>query len=412
MGVKRCDVLVFSFAFVLIAASSLFAHQDVAGEPKWASLGGDYRRSGLSGDAGPLTCEIRWKFETDGAVVGSTTVGAEGQIYVACEDGKLYALSSEGTALWTLDVNTPLVSAPSIGSDGSLYVGGKTGRVYAVTSDGQLRWTHATGGAVYSSPAVDANGIVYVGSVDGTLSALSAADGTLLWMCMLRGYQAASRSAIFASPSIGLDGTVYIGDLYEPALYALPPAGAGIKWLCRFPADMNDPNTHAWPFASPVVADDGTIYQTLLYDRSLHAIEPATGRIRWSVRFSDPAIPVGEYDVIPANGDGWSEPVLGPDGTIYVCFDDPYIHAVDSSGTVKWAKPFGQVGGFTMTVDKTGTLYAACDDGCLYMITSDGTELGRCQTGGWPAFPVIAADGLLIVADSRDYSFLAEPKKN
>jgi outer membrane protein assembly factor BamB len=105
-------------------------------------------------------------------------------------------------------------------------------------------------------------------------------------------------------------------------------------------------------------------------------------------------------------GDGWSEPVLGPDGTIYVCGDDPYLRAVDPSGVVRWAKRFGEVGAFTLTVDKNAMIYAASDDGHVYVVAPDGSLRTQFETGGWPAFPVIAADGVLILADSKDYSSL------
>ncbi|HON92749.1 MAG TPA: hypothetical protein PKZ07_14375 [Sedimentisphaerales bacterium] len=72
----------------------------------------------------------------------------------------------------------------------------------------------------------------------------------------------------------------------------------------------------------------------------------------------------------------------------------------------------GQVGGFTLVVDKTSTIYAASDDGFLYVVGSDGAELARFETGGWPAFPVVAADDLLILADSKDYSSLEKGAKN
>ena len=104
--------------------------------------------------------------------------------------------------------------------------------------------------------------------------------------------------------------------------------------------------------------------------------------------------------------------MLGPDGTVYVSLDDPYLRAVDPAGIVRWAKPFGEVGGFTMVVDTTGVVYAASDDGCVYMVAPDGSLLISGLTGGWPAYPVIAADGLVIVADSRDYSGLKEGGKN
>jgi len=112
------------------------------------------------------------------------------------------------------------------------------------------------------------------------------------------------------------------------------------------------------------------------------------------------------------DGGGWSEPVLGPDGTIYVSCDDPYLRAVDPGGAVKWAKRFGDVGAFTLTVDRNGVVYAASDDGRIYVVAPDGSLLAQFETGGWPAFPVIAADGVLIVADSKDYSSLNAGTKN
>jgi hypothetical protein len=38
--------------------------------------------------------------------------------------------------------------------------------------------------------------------------------------------------------------------------------------------------------------------------------------------------------------------------------------------------------------------------------------LSRFELGGWPAFPIVAGEGLLIVADSRDYSAFEVGSKN
>ena len=104
----------------------------VAGVPprqaKWASLGGDYRRSGLSQDPGPTGGCVQWQFETTAAISGSATVGFDGRVHIACEDGRLYTLDAGGRASWVFDANTPLVSAASIALDGNLYVGGRNGR--------------------------------------------------------------------------------------------------------------------------------------------------------------------------------------------------------------------------------------------------------------------------------------------
>ena len=385
--------------------------QRIAAEPKWPTLGGSFRRDGQSGDFGPLAGEIRWKFKTEGAVVGSATIGSEGRIHAACEDGKIYTLDSDGNPVWVCDVNCPLLSAPSVGSDGSLYVGAKDGQLLAVSPNGKRIWAYQTGGAVYSSPAVGPNGQVYAGSTDGVLYALNGQTGQELWRFSTRDPGILPNGAVFASPSIGTDGTVYIAGLYDPNLYALNPADGSVRWVRRFPANSDDPNTGGWPFASPVVADDGTIYQTLLYDRYLYAVDPAAGAIRWSVDLCDPYMFGGSANA-PTDSDGWSEPVVAPDGTIYVSLDDPYLRAVHAGGVLAWVTQLGEVGGFTLTVDSSGIVYAAAEDGQVYAVSPGGLTMAQFETGGWPAFPVIATDDLLILADSRDYSLLKTDEKN
>jgi outer membrane protein assembly factor BamB len=404
----RSFPIVVVLVFILVLVEAVPA--GLAGEARWATLGGSFQRSGLSQAQGPVAGGIRWQFETGGAVVGSVTVGSGGQIHVACEDGKLYALDPDGKPLWALNANCPLLSAPTIGLDGRLYVGGKDGRLFAVDPNGRLNWTYRAGGAIYSSPAVGSDGHVYVASTDGRLYAVDR-DGVERWQFKTRGPGTLPNGAVFASPALGRDGTIYLAGLYEPNLYALKPADGSVKWVCRFLKNPDDPKTAGWPFTSPVVAADGTIYQTLLYDSHLYAVDPATGKILWSVDLCDPAL-FGQTTNPAPDGDGWSEPVLGPDGTIYVSCDDPYLRAVDPSGVVKWNRRFGDLGAFTLTVDRNNVVYAASDDGRVYVIGADGSLLAQFQTGGWPAFPVLAADGVLILADSKDYSSLNTDTRN
>jgi outer membrane protein assembly factor BamB len=387
----RSGLIIVLFLLAVIVAA-------VPPEPaKWASLGGNYQRSGRSLDAGPATGCLQWQFETGAALLGSATVGFDGRVHIPCEDGRLYTLDASGRVLWVFDANTPLVSAASIAPDGGLYVGGRNGTLYAVDPNGRLRWTCDTNDVIYSSPAVAANGDVYVGSFDGTLYAL-ASDGTNLWQFTTKGAGSVPAGSILASPTIGPDGTVYVGGLYDPNLYALDPSDGRVKWACSFKS------TGGWPFASPVVGDDGTIYQTLLYDSHLYAIEPDNGAVLWAVDLLDlAAFGISSQDLDP-DAAGWSEPAVGPDGTIYVCLDDPYLRAVRPDGKMLWATRFGELGGFTLTVDKDNVVCAACEDGNIYVVNSSGRNITQFELGGWPAFPVIAGDGLLIATDSRDYS--------
>jgi len=386
---------------------------------KWKSLGGDFDRIGLSQNFGPETGCVKWKFEPNAAVVGSVTIGADNRVHIASEDGKVYTLDANG---WNYDTNSPLLSSPTIGPDGTVYVGSQNGKLYAISIGGSLRWTHSTGGLIYSSPAVspDCNKI-YVGSQDGVLHALGQ-DGSELWTFKIGGFGIIEGS-ILASPAIGVDGTIYVGGLYDPNLYALDPNDGSVKWVCHF-------ESGGWPFASPVVAADGTIYQTLLNDPNLYAIDRNDGNIIWAANMSDtesgwfepyyyehfnahPAYCRYEGALYHLGDSGWSEPALGPDGTIYVSLDDPNLRAVDPNGGFKWVTPLGTMGSFTLTVGNNGLIYAGCDDGNLYVVDANGWDVARFDSNDrWLSFPVISEDNIVMVSDSRDNSMLISHPNN
>ena len=362
---------------------------------KWKSLGGDFKRAGLSENYGPELGCVKWQFDTDGAVSASITIGAGDRVHIACEDGKVYTLDiDDGSLLWSYDTNSPLISAPTVGPRGTVFVGSENGKLYAISIGGTLRWTHTTDGFIYSSPAVSADGQVYVCSQDGSLYALGE-DGSELWSFETDDVGVVG-SAIFASPAIGADCTVYIAGLYDPNLYALDPNDGSVKWDCNFASG-------GWPFASPVVAADGTIYQTLLFDPNLYAIEPDTGTIIWSTDLADPES--GWFDSGYINRcnytDGLSAPALGPDGTIYVTFNDPYLRAVDPNGSIKWVTRLGITGCFTLTVGSDGLVYAADNDGYLSVVGANGCEVARFQSDGGLIFPVVSADNTIIVSDAN-----------
>ncbi|UCC23513.1 MAG: PQQ-binding-like beta-propeller repeat protein [Planctomycetota bacterium] len=417
-----------------------FIHPAVPSE--WPSLAGGFDRSSLSANLGPEVGCVRWQFQTDSPVVSSVTAGPAGRTHIACEDGKLYTLDSAGALVWTFDANSPILSAPTVGPDGSIYVGTEDGILYAVSIAGTVRWTHRTGGFIFSSPAVSTDGDIYVGSADGRLYAL-ANNGTLLWTFQTDPRGAGVQGPIFASPAIALDGTVYIGGLYDPNLYALDPNDGTVKWVCNFehtilvqydedltPEEVNVAN---WPFASPVVAADGTIYQGLLFDEEIFAIEPVNGTVLWTANFAAPNIEGFDYcyylrpcewrDLPPdyfydwtwsrtysevylqkyPSVDGWLEPALGPDGTIYLSLDeDPFLRAVEPNGTVRWVRNVGIMGGFTLAVGADGLLYIASDDGHLTVLEPDGTEIARFRGDGPLQFPVIADNGTIIITDSNN----------
>ena len=429
----------------------------------WATKGRDPSRRGLSSVRGPETGCIKWQFETTRAVSGGVTAGPNETVYVPCEDGNLYCLDGgDGHQVWTFEANTPLVSAASIGPDGTAYVGGGSGKLYAVDKSGELRWTYQTAGPIYAAPAVDANGRVFLASEDGRLYALGA-DGSELWSFETTGFGAVS-GAIIASPALGPDGTIYVGGLYDSNLYALEPNDGSVKWVHHF-------DSNGWCVASPVVGPNGTIYQVLVNDANLYAIDSSDGSVIWKTHLSEvehwwydysysrwfepysygivrhPAetwrcCEVCEY-MYSGSSDapllynladsGYSEPAVGPDGTIYVSLDDPWLRAVEPNGAIKWAVELGYGGGlmgectppsesckdpsyegdFSLAVGSDGIIYAGGNDGNLYAVHPDGYELARFESNdSWLGFAVINGEDTVLVADERDNSWLVGQDKN
>ena len=442
---KKTIILFSCLLFVIINYPEIgFANDGSASKPVWQTLGGNFQRTGLSERQGPEFGCVKWKFETDGPVSTSVTIGFDDRIHIACEDGKLYTLDSDGELMWSYDANSPLLSAPTIGADGTVYVGSQNGKLFAIDINGNLKWTQETGGLIFSSPAVAENGNVYVGSQDGTLYALGP-DGSELWSFKTKAPGVLPEGSILASPAIGIDSTIYIGGLYDPNLYALDQTDGSVKWTCNF-------ESQGWPFTSPVVATDGTIYQTLLYDPNLYAINHNDGTIIWSTDlqihcdFIDDCIAtygysppiewirenceywiqypteidtryVAEEDTHSTymhymNSWAWSEPSLGPDGTIYISYDDPYLRAVDPNGSIKWITDLGIVGAFTLTIGTNNLIYAASDDGYLYVVDADGWEVARFSSSNWLNYPVIAGDNMLIVSEGRDDTLISTDDKN
>jgi outer membrane protein assembly factor BamB len=400
----------------------------------------------LNENKGPRIGCVKWVFETDGPVSSQVAVTRaywdSYWIYIGSEDGNIYSLDDLGELNWIYDINTPIVGSPAVGYYWMVYVAGQNGWLYAIDDYGYLCWTHKTDAPIYSTPVVGYDGKIYVCSEDGSLYALDV-DGSELWTFATQG-PANLNGAIFATPVIDKNNTVYIGGLYEPNLYALDANSGSVKWVCDFGAAKQNKGQIV---TSPAIGPDGTIYQTLVRDPNLYAIDPCTGNMLWST----PMRPDPCYSCAPGSGSccttidlyltklrshaaisptllqqyqscnegrwqgitavgwmnyttssGWSSPVVGSDGTIYVSFDDPYLRAVEPNGAIKWITRLGVIGGFTLSIDRDNFIYAASDDNYVCVVDSTGLEVSRFKGNNWMSFPAIAEDGTLIVSDANN----------
>ena len=116
-------------------------------------------------------------FHTRGAILAMSQVSRSNILYVASDDGKIYALNaSTGEQRWARAISSLYQSVPTANGD-SLYVGSEAGDVYILNAyTGTIERTCRIGGQVRSTPR-QVNGILYVGSSDHKVYRLNPAAG-------------------------------------------------------------------------------------------------------------------------------------------------------------------------------------------------------------------------------------------
>jgi outer membrane protein assembly factor BamB len=249
------------------------------------------------------------------------SIAADGTIYVGNSEyksnnvaaGHLYAINPNGTLKWKFETGSWVSSSTTIGADGAIYLGSWDGNLYAVNPDGKLKWKFETADQVADSPAIGADSTIYIGSADFNLYALNP-DGTLKW-------KFATNGGIGSSPAIGADGTIYAvssagsGDpgLGEADLYALDSTGK-LKWKFA----VRGGKFAGGQFSSPAIGADGVILVGSS-DENLYAVNPNDGKLKW--KFLN-------------NGSVGGSPAIGGDGSIYV--GSPEITALKPDGSVEW----------------------------------------------------------------------------
>lgn len=135
--------------------------------------------------------EALWTARTLGFIAASAAIGSDGTVYIGSFDSNLYALDpADGSVKWRFKTDDHIYSSVALGqgADGgtnAIYFGSADGRFYAVTPEGDALWQYDTGAPIRSSAAlgtvVGGGEVLYFGNGDGQLFALNAADGTRRW---------------------------------------------------------------------------------------------------------------------------------------------------------------------------------------------------------------------------------------
>jgi outer membrane protein assembly factor BamB len=234
------------------------------------ALGGGGQVTVVGPDGG-----VKWTAQAGPATYVSPALGKDGTVYVASQDGNLYAIappasgSKEGSTRWTFDFGknlgpTPLVTTPvtnggnrgqdgvgsaasaTIGPDGTIYIGANNSNFYAIAPDGKLKWLYEAErelAGIWTTAALSTdNSTLYFGANKGGVYALNAADGKLKWQSNVFG-------SIYASPTLDKAGTLYVGTTIGHLLALSATNG---QWVFDF-----DASTPIW--ASPAIRPDGSL---------------------------------------------------------------------------------------------------------------------------------------------------------
>jgi large repetitive protein len=210
----------------------------------------------------------KWSFGyNNGSMKGGSAVPlADGGVVFVTLGGQVSRLSSEGDVVWQNVYGSGTSQPIALGADGTIYHADRDWKIYATNPDGTHKWSFDTGGAIYGGPVIGRDGTIYCGSDDGKLYALKP-NGSLRWELNLG-------TMIKMPPVIGDDGTIYVvGE--NGKLYAISPNGAK-KWEYA---------GYAWPSHTfqPIIGLDGAIYYPVS-DRFV-AINP-NGTLRWEAHLA------------------------------------------------------------------------------------------------------------------------------
>jgi len=340
---------------------------------------GNNARTGVYQSPGPKTLKgVKWQFKTGGTIVSSPAV-VNGVVYIGSSDGALYAVDQKsGQQKWKTGTRGPVASSPAV-AEGMVFFLSYDGGFYCLDANtGARKWRYATGyerrfeakrlhgsspseqtvpdphDVFLSSPAF-LNGKVYFGSSDGNFYALEAKTGLLQWKFETKGI-------IHASPAI-FGNTIYIGS-WDSYLYALDTESGAEKW--RFKTGEDPIIYNQVGFQSSPAVVDGVVYVGCR-DAHLYAIDALTGKKKWDYPTSKSWV-----NVTPAVFDG---------SVYFATGDTRRFHAVDAAtGRLRFTVPVITVI-FSSAAVADGLAYFGNLNGSLYAVDiKSGAVVWEFQT--------------------------------
>lgn len=289
-------------------------------------------------------------------------------------DGEVRAWKAEdGRALWTYGMHEAVVSAPLV-TDDAVLVGSLDGHVARLDlATGGAVWSYDSHGAVRATPAM-LGGRAFVTNDLNRVMAVDALTGKHLWHKQ-RPHQ--SEFTITGHAGVlAVDGLIFTG-FSDGMLQAMAPEDGATVWS-RFLGERQDDFVDV--DTTPVLAE-GALYAAA-FRGGLHALDPATGEVRWR----HPA-------------EGCSEPVVRA-GRVYTTTAGRELHVLRAADGALLAKTIFETGAPSRPV-VVGPWVLVGTGGALAVISSGTGAVRDLWTtyDGISAAPATARGRLFVVSN-------------
>jgi len=282
---------------------------------------------------------------TGGAVRLLALDEGTGAVYIASEDGKLYALKRGGEAKsgFPFAAGSPIRAlALDVGAPRAVYLGTAEGKLYAVGLDSGREICQAALNSAISALGVDKFGNIYVGT-ETKLVSLTAG-------CEPR----------WEFTTVGIVKALVVDDAHD-AIYAIASGGLlyalGRDGTLRWQLDLRSPlSALALGRAIYVGTEDGKVQAVGL-----------SGSLGWSFTAGGAIMAI----VVDRERD-----------SIYAASADGKLYSLSLEGNLRWVFSSGGPIRSTPAIDgRTGAIFLGSDEGKLYALNPDGTEIFAATVG-------------------------------
>jgi outer membrane protein assembly factor BamB len=362
---------------------------------------------------------VTWTFKTGGGISSSPTLSGN-TVYVASNDGRLYALDLQsGKLQWKYTAQNDLMTAPLV-VDSTIIIG--EGNNYGTMFDppnylllgsgtnsiigidqttGKQRWRWFVPGSAMPTGAV-VNGAYVQHDAAGMVFALGASDGKYRWRKYLE-----STATMVAANNFRGNEVVTAGD-YPNSVIDFDGVSGRILWRTRFsdqfasfddcPLASDGERIYGMYLARPKTSKFSFVGYTTPGIEHAYALDGRNGRVLWDTSLGSGRVPINNSAAIP----------MIYSGMMYVgSAMGPNVYGIDANtGKVRWhLRAAGPMkGGF---VGVAGAVYFGDLGGYLWSVdAARGTVLGRLRMkDGFNVGSPIIVGKTLIIGSKKGYVF-------